>query len=179
MGMIAFSTAFSLPFFFLALFPDLLTRLPRSGAWMSQVKVFMGFVELAAAVKFLSNMDLVWGFGLLTQPVFIAVWVLICAVAGLQLLGWLRMGNEQPSPIGWLRRGFGVASLGTAGYLLAALNGAPLSEIAAFLPPDPYPGRASAVAASGPIAWRHIYDEALAAAKAEGKPLFINFTGVT
>ncbi len=177
-GMIAFSAAFSLPFFFLALFPDFLTRLPRSGAWMSQVKVFMGFVELIAAVKFLSNMDLVWGLGWLTQPVFLAVWSTLAAIAGLQLLGLLKLGNQTgDEPIGWLRRGFGFASVGAATYFLAAMQGAPLGELAAFLPPDPYPGKASA--ASGPVAWRHDYASALAEAKAAGKPLFINFTGVT
>lgn len=172
-GMVAFSTAFSLPFFFLALFPDFMIKLPRSGAWLGQVKVFMGFVEVGAAVKFLSNMDLVWDLGILTQPVFLWIWSAIMVFSALQLFGFLRFFGKEPAdnPIGWMRRGFGVASLAVAVYFVTGIRGAPLGELAAFLPPDPYPGRATA--------WISTFDEGLAAAKSEGKPLFINFTGVT
>lgn len=177
MGMLAFSTAFSIPFFFLAIFPNLMSSMPRSGAWMEQIKIFMGFLELAAALKFLSNIDLIYSLGWLTSEVFLAIWFGLMAVCGLQMLGALRLGSQHmEGQIGWVRRGFGVASLAIAVYCLAGIQGAPMGEVAAFLPPDPYPGRASAKADA--IPWKHTYAEGLEAAKAAGKPMFIDFTGV-
>lgn len=177
MGMIAFSIAFALPFFFLALFPDLLTRLPKSGAWMEQIKIYMGFLELAAALKFLSNIDQVYRWGFITEPVFLAVWFGIMAVAGLQLLGAVQLGSQHMSgSIGWFRRGFGFVNLGLAVYLLAGIEGAPLGEVAAFLPPNPYPGKRASRADQIPFILS--YDEGLAASKASGKVMFIDFTGV-
>ncbi len=179
LGMLAFSASFALPFFFLALFPGLLANLPKSGSWLSTVKAVMGFVEIAAAVKFVSNVDLVWQLGWITQPVFLALWTSIAVIAACYLVGWVRLGNETEAPrIGWPRRGFGAAAFVASAYCLAGIQGAPLGEFAAFLPPDPYPGRTGA-AVPGQVAWKHDYAEALAAARAENKPIFINFTGVT
>ncbi len=179
-GMLAFSSAFAIPFFLLALFPQWLGKLPRSGSWLATVKAFMGFLEVAAAVKFLSNVDLVYQWGLLTRPVFLAIWFAIMAMAGFYLFGWLRLGHtEGREPIGWLRRGFAVLSLVAAGYCLAGIRGVSLGTLGSFLPPDPYPGLESGVVKKGELEWIDSYDKALAAAKAEGKPLFIDFTGVT
>lgn len=177
LGMLAFSTAFAIPFFLLAVFPQYLAKLPKSGSWMTSVKVTMGFLELAAALKFLSNADLVWKLGLLTQPVFLAIWAGIAAVASMYLLGWFYLPHETPGKPGILRRGIGVLMAVAAYFCLAGIQGRSLGELSAFLPPDPYPGQKSS--AVGAIPWVHTYDEALAAAKSQGKPLFVNFTGVT
>lgn len=178
LGMLAFSTAFSLPFFLLALFPQFISRLPRSGSWMVTVKAFMGFLELAAAVKFLSNADLVWELGWLTRPVFLAIWAVIGVIGGLYMLGWLLLGHESGKPpIGWPRRVFGIATLAAGVYCIAGIEGASMGELSSFLPPDPYPGRHSS--STSDIAWIRTYEEGVSKAKAEGKPMFINFTGVT
>lgn len=175
-GMLAFSTAFALPFFLLALFPQYLARLPRSGSWLVTVKGFMGFIELAAALKFLSNADLAWDRGLLTRPVFLAVWAGLAAVAGLYLLSWLRLPHDEGTRVGWPRRTFGIASLVMSVLFLTGINGAGLGQLADFLPPSPYPGRESS-GSNGPT-WLHNYEAALAQAKAENRPVLVNFTGV-
>jgi thiol:disulfide interchange protein DsbD len=182
LGMLAFSTAFSLPFFLLALFPQYLANVPKAGSWLTSVKVVMGFLEVAAAVKFLSNIDLVWQWGLLTRPIFLAVWATIGIVAALYLVGWILLPHEREAPvkIGWPRRTIGMAAAAAGIYCLAAIEGAPLGTMEAFLPPDPYPGRQTAVAGKGSsIVWLEDYDKARELAKSQNKPLFIDFTGVT
>ncbi len=175
-GMLAFSTAFASPFFLLAMFPQYLARLPKSGSWLVTVKAFMGFVELAAALKFLSNADLVWNRGLLTRPVFLAIWATLAIIAGLYLLGWLRLPHDDTIRIGPGRRGLAVVTLILGIWFLAGINGASLGQLTDFLPPDPYPGRAGRTGAELP--WLRHYDQALAQAKSENRPLLINFTGV-
>ena len=174
-GMLAFSTAFSLPFFLLALFPQYLNSLPKSGSWMISVKAFMGFLELAAALKFISNIDLAFSKGFITREIFLAIWAGLLIVAGLYLFGWLRLAVDSSKKFGYPRRVIGAISVLAGLYCLAAMNGAPLGQMAAFLPPSPYPGKQEKLA---PIAWEHNYKQAVAHAKAENKPLFINFTGV-
>src|SRR5690606_13731060 len=88
LGVTAFAAVFSMPFFLLALFPSWLQALPKSGNWMDSVKITMGFLELAAALKFISNIDLVYQWEIITRPVFIAVWLAIALVATGYLLGW-------------------------------------------------------------------------------------------
>ena len=202
LGMLAYSSAFALPFFFLALFPQYLSRLPKSGSWLVSVKAFMGFVEIAAALKFLSNADLVWQKGWLTRPVFLAVWAAVAIIAGLYLLGWLRLPQDDAEQkIGIPRRVLGIVTAALGVYCFAAISGAPVSaNLSAFLPPSPYPyanlSAASQVETSGksalpggsigsvpggeskPVIYAK-YEEALAKAKAENKPLFLDFTGVT
>lgn len=174
-GMLAFSLAFALPFFMLALFPQWLSKMPKSGAWMASVKVFLGFIEILAAVKFLSNVDLFYDWGFLTREVFLAVWAAIMAIAALWLFGWLKLPNESPYKVGWFRRFIGVASAACAIWFFGGVSGNSLGELNGFLPPDPYPGRKSTKEFAVP--WLHNYEEALATAKAQGKPVFINFTG--
>lgn len=177
-GMMAFSTALAIPFFMLAMFPTWLNKLPRSGAWMSVVKSYMGFLELAFALKFLSNVDLVYQWGLFPKPIFLAIWAIIFVIAGLYLLGWLRLPNDAMGRAGWIRRGFGVATLGAGIYCLAAIGTLQLpKQIAAFLPPDPYPGRAASPTAV--LKWTEDLEAAKRTAKAEDKLLLLNFTGVT
>ncbi len=179
-GMLAFSTAFSLPFFLLALFPSYLSKLPKSGTWMNTVKVFMGFFELAFAVKFLSNIDVVYQWGLITKPVALGIWFTLAVLAGTYLLGWLKLGNEEAKPkVGFLRMGFGAATL-FAGFLcLAAMEGYSLGKIGALLPPDPYPYKNKEMRKGGLLAWNETFEEGLEKAKESGKPIFINFTGYT
>jgi thiol:disulfide interchange protein len=176
-GMLAFSTAFALPFFLLALFPQYLARMPKSGSWLTSVKAFMGFIELAAALKFISNVDVAWQWEVITRPVFLAIWAGICVVAALYLWGWLKLPHDDASVrIGIPRRILGLATAAAGVIFLAAMNGLNLGQLEAFPPPPTY-GKQNATV--GPVAWLHDYDKALAVAKAQNKPLFINFTGWT
>jgi thiol:disulfide interchange protein DsbD len=189
-GMAAFSATFALPFVGFALFPKGLDSLPDSGSWMNAVKVTLGFVELAAALKFLSNADLVWGTNLLSRPLAIAITVVLFALAGFYLLGKLRMKHEPPvEGIGSLRLLTATAFLGTALYMLPGLFGARLGALDAYLPPR-QADDLSLVAQSGPaekaseseseFAWHtDDIDAAFAQAKQVNKPVFIDFTGYT
>lgn len=178
-GMLAFSTAFASPFFLLALFPGWLARMPKSGGWLVTVKAYMGFVELAAALKFLSNADLVFNWGFLTRPVFLAVWAGLAGVAACYMQGWLQLPHQGGAvAIGPTRRLIGAATAVMAAWCFGAINGGSLGEFNAFLPPATYGARGAHVAAGG-IEWLEDWDAAVARAKAENKPLFINFTGVT
>lgn len=178
-GMMAFSAAFSLPFFMLALFPQLLSKLPKSGSWLSSVKATMGLLEIAAVIKFISNADLVWQLGLLTRPVFLALWAAICIFGGLYLIGWIRLGNENTKPrVGLPRYAFGFLFFLGALYSLAGMQGGKLGELASFLPPDPYPGRIGSLA-NQPIVWEKDLEKAKLRAASERKLIFVNFTGVT
>ena len=178
-GMLAFSTAFAVPFFLLALFPSWLSKLPKSGGWLGTVKAYMGFLELAFAVKFLSNIDLVWNWQVLTRPVFLGIWATLLILAGLYLLGWILLPSDNSKP-GVLRRVFGILTLGIAGYSFAAINGAPLGQLEAFPPPKAYGiAKSGGVEAVGELVWVEKYEVGLAKAKAENKPIFLNFTGHT
>lgn len=177
-GMLVFSTVFALPFFLLALFPRWLERLPKSGGWMVTVKAFLGFLELAAALKFLSNADLVWSAAWLTRPVFLAVWAAIFVIAALYLVGWLRLGHDtEGQKVGWTRRAFGIAAAVVGLFCLAGVRGNSLgSQIDPYLPPKHYPGLPGS--GSEGVSFLPKYSWAQAIAHIENKPIFINFTGV-
>jgi len=176
-GMAAFSTAFALPFFFLALFPGYLAKLPKSGTWMVSVKAFMGFLEIAAALKFLSNADLAVSQGWLTRPVFLSIWAAVFVIAGLYLLGWLRLPHDAEGQTpGWPRRALGLVTALLGLWFVTGINGQPLGQLDPYIPPDPYPGRESAASGSS-VPFLHKLAWAQAVAKAENKPIFINFTG--
>lgn len=180
-GMLAYSTAFALPFFLLALFPSFLQKLPRSGAWLVTVKAFMGFLELMAALKFVSNVDLSLRLAWLTRPVFLAVWAATALIGGLYLLGWVRLPHDPGDRVGWIRRGFGIATVALAAFCLAGLNGMNLKILEAFPPPDPYPYLAAGSTpkpAKDSLVWEKNYESALRTAKASGKNVFIDFTGI-
>ncbi len=180
-GMVAFATAFATPFFLFALFPQWLHSLPKSGGWLNSVKVTMGFVELAAAFKFISNVDLVWGWQTVSRPLVLAAWVAIAIVAGIYLLGkFLLPHDSSVEHLGVLRMLAATLFFGVAFYLLTGLLGSPLGELDAWLPP----ARANEIGqarggAGDHTAWVESYDAALQKAKAENKPVFLNFTGVT
>lgn len=179
LGMLAFSAAFASPFFLLALFPQWLSKLPKSGSWLVSVKAFMGFLELAAALKFLSNTDLVLQLGWLTRPVFLSLWSTIFIVAGFYLLRWLRLPKENDTHApGWARRGLGVATVIGGVLLLTATGGASLGELDSYLPPRDY-GAPAGHKTSGTAWVIDDYPRALALSKAQNKPMLINFTGFT
>ncbi len=187
LGMLAFSTAFAFPFFLLALFPSWLKSLPHSGAWLNSVKVVMGFLELAAAMKFLSNVDLVWSLGILNRDLFLAIWIAIFIITAIYLLGKIRLPHDTPlETIGVMRMIWAIFFIGISVYLYTGLNNRPLGELDAFLPPMLYQQTIEA-AAGGPTQsdagsgkeerWITDYNTALDRSRKEGKPVFIDFTG--
>jgi thiol:disulfide interchange protein DsbD len=192
-GMFAFSTAFAAPFFLLALFPSWLKSLPKSGGWMNSVKVVMGFLEIAAAFKFLSNVDLVLGWNTVSRSLVLAAWVGIAAVTALYLLGVFRLPNDSKvEHVGVARMLSAVLFASLGFYLLTGLFGARMGELDPFLPPA-RPGelafamgnagsgvsdsRVGSQASHGQ--WLESYEQAVAQARAERRPVFLNFTGVT
>ena len=178
LGMAAFSAGLALPFFFLALFPGYLQRLPRSGGWMARVKVVMGFLILAAMLKYMSNVDVVMQWDLLTRERFLAFWVVLFALPGLYLLGLLRMeGVKADQNVGTGRLLVAVLFLGVAISFIPGMFGVRLGEIEAFIPA---PGEASSFGASSQAGakWlKNDFDGAIAAAKAENKRVLVAFTG--
>jgi len=177
LGMAVYGLAFASPFFFLALFPAAMNRTPKSGAWLAAVKPALGFVELAAAVKFFSNADLGFGLGLITRPVFDIIWTALFLGLSAYLIGspanWKRTG--------WGRRGLAATSLALAIFLGSGITGHSLGQLDAYFPPDPYPFGHSLTAPAdsrGPILAAD-YEDGLAKAKATGRSLFLDFTGVT
>ena len=184
-GMIVFSGAFAFPFFFLALFPQYLAKMPKSGGWLNAVKVVMGFLELAAAFKFLSNTDLVWGWGFFSHNAVLAVWAVLMLLVGFYLLGKIQLPHDSPLlSVSVPRLMLSTVFLTFGLYLTSGLFGQRIHGIIyAYLPPI-VEGDFGAVRANGaPMAeefeWYRSLDEALAEAKATGKPIFIDFTGYT
>lgn len=182
-GMLAFSSVFALPFFILAVAPQLMHSLPRSGSWMNSVKVVMGFLEIGAALKFLSNVDLVWGWDIFTREVVIAGWIALAILTFLYLLGVFRFAHDSEDRSIGLVRVLNAFLFGTlAFYLLTGLFGTRLGELESFLPPAKE--TASSIGGgspmSGELSWlTNDYQAALNQAKAENKKLFIDFTGYT
>lgn len=185
LGVGAFATVFAAPFFFLALFPSFLQSLPKSGNWMNSVKITMGFLELAAALKFLSNVDLVYQWEILTRPVFITLWLAIGLVLTVYLLGWFRFPHESSSDaVGAGRVLSAVFFLAVSLYLLRGLFGFPLGELDAFLPPRDYghveePQWGGTLQTSDEGQWIKDYQQALQVARRENRPILIDFTGYT
>ncbi len=137
-GMLGFALALALPFTFFAMFPGVLQSLPKSGMWMNTVKVSLGFIELALALKFLSNVDLAYRWGVLNREIFLSIWIVIFATWGLFLLGLVKIKDTDSGPIGITRLLFGMLVLGFAIYMLPGLWGAPLKVLSGLAPPDFY-----------------------------------------
>jgi thiol:disulfide interchange protein len=187
-GMLVFSTVFALPFVAFALFPGALQRMPRSGSWMTALKGVLGFIVIAAAIKFISNADVAWGLGILPRPLAVSLMIVIFALTGLLLLGRLALrtpGVEStsagPEPVGPFRLAAAIASFGLSLYLLPGLFGAQLGGIDAFLPP-PQAGGAGQFAnyqsTTQPDAfWHHDREQAFAEARRLGLPVLVDFTG--
>lgn len=183
LGTLVFALAFVSPFLIFAAFPQWIAKIPKSGVWLARVKAVLGFLELAAALKFLSNADQVWQWRLLTQPVLLAAWAVIFVCAGLYLWGTFRFGvvaeTEAPgAKVSPTRLVFASLFFAAALYCFWGLAGRPLSPyVGAFLPPEGYGGADEAKIAGLP--WLSDYDTAFAQAKAQNKPLLIDFTGYT
>lgn len=182
-GMLAFSSVFALPFFVLAIAPQLMQSLPRSGSWMNSVKVVMGFLEIGAALKFLSNADLVWGWGIFTREVVIAGWIALSVLTFLYLLGVFRFSHDSEDRTIGLVRVMNAFLFGTlAFYLLTGLFGSRLGEIESFLPPakEGLVSSSGVAAPNGELSWiTNNYEAAVQQARTENKKLFIDFTGYT
>jgi thiol:disulfide interchange protein DsbD len=184
LGMLAFSSAFALPFFLLAMFPQAARRLQgKAGNWLSATRVTLGFLELAAATKFLSNADLVWRWDLVTRELVLAVWVPLFALCGLYLLGKLKLGEEHVSEgdrTSVVQMLAAMAMFSLSLYLTVGLfNGRPFGGwIDGWLPPVTYPGGAAARGDES-FAWVHTLEEGRRKAREKGTLVFVNYTGYT
>ena len=175
-GMFGFSLALALPFTLFALFPSVLKSMPKSGGWLNTVKVVLGFLELALALKFLSVADLAYGWRILDREVFLALWIVIFGLLGVYLLGKLTFPHDSKvERIGIPRFMLACISLAFAVYMIPGLWGAPLKSISAFAPPahtqdfSLYEGDVHAKTDN--------FDEALTMAREQNKPVLIDFSG--
>jgi len=192
-GMLVYAIVFALPFMVLAAAPRWIGRLPRSGAWMNRIKVVLGFVELAAVAKFISNADLVWHWNVFTHDVVLAIWVALALITTFYLLGAFRLPNDPPLPrsASATQRGLPRISAGQAipalaflamgMWLATGLTGGTLGTLESFLPPvggAPPPVNAADVPAE--LHWRlNDLPAALAVARTENRRVFIDFSGYT
>ncbi|MFO7868562.1 MAG: protein-disulfide reductase DsbD family protein [Bacteroidales bacterium] len=205
MGMLGFSVALALPFTFFAIFPSLLHSLPKSGGWLNTIKVLLGFVELALALKFISMADLAAGWGILPRDLFIAIWIVIIVFAGLYVLGKIKFAHDNDvSYISIPRLLFATTLFSFALYLLPGMWGAPLKPLSGYLPPmntqtfDLYTptlrsgnGYQSNTEYTGNKKYADVldcplglhcffdYQEGLAYAQKVNKPVLLDFTGKT
>jgi thiol:disulfide interchange protein DsbD len=175
-GMLAFSGIFALPFVGLAIAPHLVSSLPRSGSWLVAVKASMGLLELAAAMKFLSNVDLVWGWNIFTRDVVLISWVVIALILVAYLAGFIRLGYAPKLGRPRLMRlTAAAAGVAMALWLTSGLTGRRLGELEAFLPPADLAG-----AHGGELPWiMNDFEGAIAQAKRENRPVMVDFTGYT
>lgn len=198
-GMLGFSAALAIPFTLFAIFPSWLKEMPKSGGWLNTVKVSLGFLEIALAFKFLSNVDLAYHWGILNRDVFLIIWIVVFGLWALYLLGKIRLSHD--SEINFLslpRLFFSMLILGFTIYMIPGLWGAPLKAISAWLPPqttqefDLYSNAGSAGEKSPETAGKkyaglfhaphgldafYDYEQGLAYAKSVNKPVLIDFTG--
>jgi len=179
-GMFGFALALALPFTLFALFPSWLKQAPKSGSWMTTLKVVLGFIELAFALKFLSVADLAYGWHLLDREVFLSLWIVIFALLGAYLCGWLKFQEDEvggnlnkPMPVICIMGG--LVSLAFAVYMVPGLWGAPCKAVSAFAPPM----NTQDFNLNSKVVEAHYtdYEKGMAAASAEGKPVLIDFTG--
>lgn len=201
--MLAFSTAFALPFTLFALFPSLLKNLPKSGGWLNSVKVVLGFIEVALGLKFLSVADQTYHWGLLDREVYLAIWIVVFTLLGFYLLGKIRFAHDSESKhVGVPRLFMAIITFSFVVYMLPGMWGAPLKALSGYLPPmsgmDFNVASGNVVVSGGldrdklsggapkyseflhlPHGLEGFYDleEAREYAEKVGKPLFIDFTG--
>jgi thiol:disulfide interchange protein DsbD len=180
LGMFGFALALALPFTLFAMFPSWLKQAPKSGSWMTTLKIVLGFIELAFALKFFSVADLAYGWHLLDREVFLSLWIVIFGLLGAYLCGWLKFQEDEiggnlnkPMPVVCIMGG--LVSLAFAVYMIPGLWGAPCKAVSAFAPPmntQDFNLNTKTVEAK-----YLTYEEGIAAARAQGKPVFIDFTG--
>ena len=174
-GMFGFALALAIPFTLFAIFPSWLKSVPKSGGWMNTVKVTLGFIELALSLKFLSVADLAYGWHILDREVFVALWIVIFALLGFYLLGKIRFAHDDENEgIGVFRFFLALISLSFSMYLVPGLWGAPLKSVSAFVPP--LYTQDFNLYDKGMTHYED-YDEGMRAAQAQGKPVFIDFSG--
>jgi thiol:disulfide interchange protein DsbD len=177
-GLAGFGVALGLPFGLFALFPQWLNSLPKSGSWLNTVKVVLGFIELALALKFLSNADLVAHWSLIKREVFFGIWIAIFLGLYAYLMGWIRFPHDSKSDkIGWARKAFAFAVLGFTLYISPGLSNtsyANISLVSGFPPPVCYSVYTTPVNCDEPL---KDYAEAVALAKKQNKPILVDFTG--
>ncbi|MDP6684868.1 MAG: cytochrome c biogenesis protein CcdA [Candidatus Marinimicrobia bacterium] len=183
-GMIVFSTAFATPFFFLALFPQYLAKMPQSGGWLNSVKVVMGFLEMAAAFKFFSNTDLVWNWGFFTHNSVLAAWTIIAILTGFYILGKIRLPHDSHlEAISVPRLMMSMFFLTFGLYLGTGLIGQPIHGlIISYLPPSVNTQSilsGTNVNIHEDFEWHQSLDEGLKESQLTGDPVFIDFTGYT
>ncbi|NPD44581.1 MULTISPECIES: thioredoxin family protein [unclassified Lentimicrobium] len=204
-GMLGFSLAFALPFTLFAFFPQWLNKLPKSGGWLNSVKVVLGFLELALGLKFLSMADQTYHWGLLDREVYLALWIVIFFLMGLYLLGKLRFAHDSELKVLGVPRLFlAIATFSFVVYMIPGMWGAPLKALSGYMPPmtsqdfDVNKIARENAGSGGGVAKKELcetpkfseflhlphgldgyfdYDQALACAKEQNKPVFIDFTG--
>jgi len=196
MGMAGFATALAIPFSLFAVFPSWLKSMPKSGGWLNAVKVVLAFLLLALSLKFLSTADLVGQWELLSRPVYLALWIVIFSMMGLYLLGKMKFSHDSDMPFIPIPRLFlAIVVFSFVVYMIPGLFGAPLKSISSFLPPlttqdfvlggqsveaptSVLPeGKNVKIGAHGLVKFRE-YDEGMAYAKEQNKPVFLDFTGL-
>jgi len=200
LGFLGFGLGFALPFGLFAIVPSWLQSMPKSGGWLNTVKVTLGLLELALALKFASNADLVYQQHILTREVFLTLWIILFAITGIYLMGWFKLSHD--SPMEYLsipRLFFAIIAFAFAVYMMPGLFGAPLKLLSGVIPPSTYAewqgntnsvnvtsnnqNSSSALASkmvAGPEGlkvFHNDYESALAYAKEVKKPLLIDFTG--
>ncbi|MBQ2439705.1 MAG: thioredoxin family protein, partial [Muribaculaceae bacterium] len=175
-GMFGFSLALALPFTVFAIFPTMLKSMPKSGGWLNSVKVVLGFLELALALKFLSVADLAYGWRILDREVFVSLWIVIFALLGVYLLGKIQFPHDSKlEKVGVGRFSLAMISLAFAVYMVPGLWGAPLKAISAFAPPTHtqdfslFEGDVHAQVSD--------YEEGMKLAQELGKPVLVDFSG--
>ena len=182
LGMLGFSIGLAIPFALFALFPSLLKSAPKSGGWMNTIKVVLGFIELAFALKFLSVADLAYGWRLLDREVFLAIWIALFGLLGAYLMGWLRFPHDDvptansQKPIAIIPFFLGLLSFAFTIYMIPGLWGAPLKAISAFTPPM-YTQDYKIVQTTVVEAPFKDFEQGMAFAKEQHKPVIIDFTG--
>ena len=170
-GMLIFSLAFASPFFLLALFPHYLTKMPQSGSWLNSVKVIMGFLEIAAAFKFISNTDLVWQWDIFTYEVVLICWAIIMALCSLYIVGYIRFKNDSKIEFSYQRSLLSIIFFALSLYLLSGNFGYRINgTIESYLPPKKEYSN---------LEWVNSLEEGFQLANEENRNIFIDFTGVT
>jgi len=135
LGMIGFGVAFALPFTVFALFPSIMSRIPKSGGWLNSIKVVLGFIMLAFSMKFLMTIDAVYSLGILSRTLFLAIWIVLFSLLGLYLMGKIKFSHDSDLPyIGTFRLFLIIAVFTFVVYLIPGLFGAPLNGLSSFLP---------------------------------------------
>ncbi len=174
-GMLGFAIALALPFTFFALFPSWLNSAPKSGSWMTTLKVFLGFIEIAFAFKFLSVADLAYGWGVLNRELFLIIWILLALLMGLYMLGIFKFYSKRKEKIGVIRVVTGIASLSLVLYMIPGLWGAPCRLISAFAPP--MYTQTWNIYNNDVHARQNDFEKGMELAKITGKPVMLDFTG--